>query len=146
MYYMYITILLGKIIPQHCCRKLLYWKVVSLTTWRRWFQELIKKTDDSHPERRSLEKALEAMQVSTVYAQYSGRINYNYVNKYVCNFPSALKEFHSLQNNFQDLSLYVNEVKRDDEALQLINEIQHSIVDLAMVRNVSFSSTTFRLL
>ncbi len=33
----------------------------------------------------------------------------------------------------QDLSLYVNEVKRDDEALQLINEIQNSIIDLAMV-------------
>jgi hypothetical protein len=33
----------------------------------------------------------------------------------------------------QDLSLYVNEVKRDNEALQLINEIQNSIVDLKMV-------------
>ena len=65
----------------------------------------------------------------------------------MCNFPSACSsEFHGLQNNFQDLSLYVNEVKRDDEALQLINEIQHSIVDLAMVRNVPFSSSAFRLL
>ncbi|XP_046365888.1 guanine nucleotide exchange factor VAV2-like isoform X3 [Haliotis rufescens] len=32
----------------------------------------------------------------------------------------------------QDLSLYVNEVKRDHEALQLIDEIQNSIVDLRM--------------
>ena len=35
----------------------------------------------------------------------------------------------------QDLSLYVNEVKRDNEALQLILDIQNSIVDLQMVRN-----------
>lgn len=113
----------------------------------RWFQELIKKTDDSHPERRSLEKALEAMQVSTVFVQYSGRINYNYLSTSVSFsfgvfWISLIESFCIwLQNNFQDLSLYVNEVKRDDEALQLINEIQHSIVDLAMVRNVSFSST-----
>ena len=33
----------------------------------------------------------------------------------------------------QDLSLYVNEVKRDNETLQLIEEIQNSIVDLQMV-------------
>ncbi|XP_041369457.1 guanine nucleotide exchange factor VAV3-like isoform X4 [Gigantopelta aegis] len=32
----------------------------------------------------------------------------------------------------QDLSLYVNEVKRDHESLQLIEEIQNSIVDLNM--------------
>lgn len=36
-------------------------------------------------------------------------------------------------DEMQDLSLYVNEVKRDNEALQLINEIQNSIVDLKMV-------------
>jgi hypothetical protein len=34
----------------------------------------------------------------------------------------------------KDLSLYVNEVKRDNEALQLIEEIQNSITDLQMVR------------
>ena len=34
----------------------------------------------------------------------------------------------------KDLSLYVNEVKRDNEALQLIDEIQNSISDLQMVR------------
>ena len=34
----------------------------------------------------------------------------------------------------KDLSLYVNEVKRDNEALQLIDEIQSSITDLQMVR------------
>ena len=61
-------------------------------------------------------------------------------------FCVSWKNFNGLQNNFQDLSLYVNEVKRDDEALQLINEIQHSIVDLAMVRHVPFSSSAFRLL
>ena len=33
----------------------------------------------------------------------------------------------------QDLSLYVNEVKRDNEALALIQEIQNSITDLQMV-------------
>ena len=36
----------------------------------------------------------------------------------------------------QDLSLYVNEVKRDNEALQLILDIQNSIVDLQMVRGL----------
>ena len=35
----------------------------------------------------------------------------------------------------QDLSLYVNEVKRDNESLLLIQEIQNSIVDLQMVRH-----------
>lgn len=49
-------------------------------------QELIKQTDKNHPDRKSLERALDEM---------------------------------------QDLSLYVNEVKRDNEALQLINEIQN---------------------
>ncbi|ESO96003.1 hypothetical protein LOTGIDRAFT_159983 [Lottia gigantea] len=39
----------------------------------------------------------------------------------------------------QDLSLYVNEVKRDHESLQLIEEIQNSIVDLKMP-----SKTTLR--
>ncbi|XP_076454946.1 guanine nucleotide exchange factor VAV2-like isoform X2 [Babylonia areolata] len=37
----------------------------------------------------------------------------------------------------QDLSLYVNEVKRDHEALQLIEEIQESINDLKMPTNTS---------
>nr|KAG5712459.1 hypothetical protein BaRGS_011433 [Batillaria attramentaria] len=37
----------------------------------------------------------------------------------------------------QDLSLYVNEVKRDHEALQLIEEIQDSINDLKMPANTS---------
>ncbi|KAL4219511.1 Guanine nucleotide exchange factor vav2 [Mactra antiquata] len=37
----------------------------------------------------------------------------------------------------QDLSLYVNEVKRDNEALALIQEIQNSIVDLQMPSNMS---------
>ena len=49
-------------------------------------QELIKQTDKGHPDRKSLERALDEM---------------------------------------QDLSLYVNEVKRDNEALQLITEIQN---------------------
>ena len=34
----------------------------------------------------------------------------------------------------QDLALYVNEVKRDNETLKLIIDIQNSIVDLQMVR------------
>ncbi|CAI9738615.1 protein vav isoform X7 [Octopus vulgaris] len=37
----------------------------------------------------------------------------------------------------QDLSLYVNEVKRDNEAVDLIEEIQNSIVDLQMPPNIS---------
>ncbi|XP_076436797.1 proto-oncogene vav-like isoform X3 [Babylonia areolata] len=37
----------------------------------------------------------------------------------------------------QDLSLYVNEVKRDHEALQFIEEIQESINDLRMPANTS---------
>ncbi|XP_013411701.1 proto-oncogene vav isoform X2 [Lingula anatina] len=37
----------------------------------------------------------------------------------------------------QDLSLYVNEVKRDNEQLQLIQEIQDSIVDLQMPEKTS---------
>ncbi|XP_053380469.1 proto-oncogene vav-like isoform X3 [Mercenaria mercenaria] len=37
----------------------------------------------------------------------------------------------------QDLSLYVNEVKRDNEALALIQEIQNSITDLQMPQNTS---------
>lgn len=37
----------------------------------------------------------------------------------------------------QDLSLYVNEVKRDNEAVELIEEIQNSIVDLQMPQNTS---------
>ncbi|XP_056010756.1 protein vav-like isoform X31 [Ostrea edulis] len=36
-----------------------------------------------------------------------------------------------------DLSLYVNEVKRDNETLQLINEIQNSIGDLQMPANTT---------
>ncbi|XP_052788141.1 proto-oncogene vav-like isoform X2 [Mya arenaria] len=39
--------------------------------------------------------------------------------------------------SMQDLSLYVNEVKRDNEALALIEEIQRSIVDLQMPANTS---------
>lgn len=39
----------------------------------------------------------------------------------------------------QDLSLYINEVKRDNEALALIQEIQNSIVDLQMVRMFFFT-------
>jgi guanine nucleotide exchange factor VAV len=62
-------------------------------------RELIKNTDRVHPERESLERALEAM---------------------------------------QDLSLYVNEVKRDNAALQLIKEIQNSITDLQMPENTTF--------
>ena len=34
----------------------------------------------------------------------------------------------------QDVAKYINEVKRDNETLQLIEEIQNSIVDLQMVR------------
>ncbi|KAL5012535.1 hypothetical protein ScPMuIL_011086 [Solemya velum] len=37
----------------------------------------------------------------------------------------------------QDLSLYVNEVKRDNEAVQVIHEIQESIVELVMPPNTS---------
>ena len=82
------------------------------------------------------------MQVSTVVVQEE--LSTIMLTR-LCHFSLASSKFAWykalmiwLQNNFQDLSLYVNEVKRDDEALQLINEIQHSIVDLAMVRNVSF--------
>ena len=46
-----------------------------------------------------------------------------------CALQRALEEM-------QDLSLYVNEVKRDNEALQLILDIQNSIVDLQMVRGL----------
>ena len=38
------------------------------------------------------------------------------------------KETHPSFHSFQDLSLYVNEVKRDHEALQLIEEIQDRYV------------------
>ena len=52
------------------------------------------------------------------------------VGNHIVGFPTRrLKCFI-----FQDLSLYVNEVKRDNEALLLIQEIQNSIVDLQMVR------------
>jgi hypothetical protein len=35
----------------------------------------------------------------------------------------------------EDLSAYVNEVKRDNERLHLINEIQQSITELTWVSN-----------
>jgi guanine nucleotide exchange factor VAV len=54
-------------------------------------KELVKKTDENHPERRELNRALEEM---------------------------------------QDLSLYVNEVKRDNENLELINEIERGITNI----------------
>ena len=66
------------------------------------FQELIKQTDRDHPDRKSLDRALEEM---------------------------------------KDLSLYVNEVKRDNEALQLICEIQNSITDLQMVSRANVGNT-----
>ncbi|KAK6194806.1 hypothetical protein SNE40_000360 [Patella caerulea] len=56
------------------------------------------------------------------------------------NTDKAHPERQPLENALeamQDLSLYVNEVKRDNEALQLIEEIQTSIVDLKMPANTS---------
>ena len=46
---------------------------------------------------------------------------------------SERKALDKALEEMKDLSLYVNEVKRDNEALQLINEIQNSITDLQMV-------------
>ncbi|XP_056010731.1 proto-oncogene vav-like isoform X7 [Ostrea edulis] len=43
-----------------------------------------------------------------------------------------------------DLSLYVNEVKRDNETLQLINEIQNSIGDLQMYLPKTPANTTLK--
>ena len=47
-----------------------------------------------------------------------------------CALQRALEEM-------QDLALYVNEVKRDNETLKLILDIQNSIVDLQMVRKIA---------
>ena len=55
-----------------------------------------------------------------------------------CALQRALEEM-------QDLSLYVNEVKRDNEALQLILDIQNSIVDLQMVRGLHVRTRTLLL-
>lgn len=44
---------------------------------------------------------------------------------------------------FQDLAMYINEVKRDNETLKKISEFQSSIENL--VRIMSFSVTFFLL-
>ena len=52
------------------------------------------------------------------------------------NTDRAVNDVSSLQlalEAMQDLSLYVNEVKRDNEVLSLIQDIQNSITDLQMV-------------
>ncbi|KAK3592790.1 hypothetical protein CHS0354_009234 [Potamilus streckersoni] len=77
-------------------RDLLHVPMQRVLKYHLLLRELIKNTDKSSDDRKSLEVALDAM---------------------------------------QDLSLYVNEVKRDNEALLLINEIQNSIVDLQMPPN-----------
>ncbi|XP_060561933.1 proto-oncogene vav-like isoform X3 [Ruditapes philippinarum] len=56
------------------------------------------------------------------------------------NTDRAVNDVSSLQialEAMQDLSLYVNEVKRDNEVLQLIQDIQNSITDLQMPQNTS---------
>ncbi|XP_064616127.1 guanine nucleotide exchange factor VAV2-like isoform X2 [Liolophura sinensis] len=77
-------------------RDLLHLPMQRVLKYHLLLKELIKQTDKNSDEKKSLERALEAM---------------------------------------QDLSFYVNEVKRDNETLQLIREIQNSIVDLQMPPN-----------
>lgn len=47
------------------------------------------------------------------------------LNVNVLHVYSNVYEYFIPQQLFQDLSLYVNEVKRDNETLQLIQEIQN---------------------
>ena len=59
-----------------------------------------------------------------------------YLQELIKNTEKTARDLPALQRaleEMQDLSLYVNEVKRDNEALQLILDIQNSIVDLQMV-------------
>lgn len=77
-------------------------------------QELVKLTPKDHEERLSLEAALESMLVGALMA--IGHFDLSQLNR-----------------PFQDLSLYINEVKRDVETLAAIRSIQASITDLSMV-------------
>ena len=52
----------------------------------------------------------------------------------------AHEEYGSLQSAYEamlDVSEYINEVKRDSEQLQIINDIQASITDLPIAHGVA---------
>ena len=131
-----ITIMLCWILLQDCeqrannnkfkLRDLLALPMQRILKYSLLMKELIKETDKGDIGRQTLTTSLEAMQVSATGEQ--------------SRFISWCKVFHSSYVCFevlfspvmiinvlwflQDLSLYVNEVKRDNEHLQLIREIQ----------------------
>ncbi|XP_054159008.1 protein vav-like [Oppia nitens] len=60
------------------------------------------------------------------------------LSQLIKNTPETHEDFSGLQKSYQamlDLGLYINEVKRDTETLDIINDIQNSIVDLEMPDN-----------